>query len=105
MSREFENFLNANMELLCDLNDRKTFVHYSETSINPHMLELLCDPNDRKTFVHYSGTSINQDLAAVSADIYTDTRRLVTDDEGSGHRVVMIETIISTDQRLSLIHI
>lgn len=63
------------------------------------MIEMIYNPNGRITFVYYSGASTNPDLTAVSTGIQSDKKRLVTDYEGSGHRMVIIKTIINTGQK------
>jgi hypothetical protein len=56
-----------------------------EEFLNSQKLELLCNSEDNKTFLHYSGSTTNPDLALVSSDIYENSQRTVLEDFGSSH--------------------
>lgn len=56
--------------------------------LNSNVVEVLFNQDDKRILIHYSGKSTNPDFASL-IQLFTKTRKFVTDDEGSGYKVVI----------------
>ena len=71
----------------CGYKDTNTAGKEMEELLNTSVLELLYNDTDPSTYLHFSGAQTTPDLLLVSSDISANTKRIILDDPGSGHRL------------------
>jgi len=74
-----------------------------EEILNTSILELIYNDTDPSTHLHFNGAQTTPDLLLVSSDISANTKRIIFDDLGSGHKPV-IAKIPSPGNREHRIH-
>jgi hypothetical protein len=79
--------------------DTNTAGREMEDLFNNSILELLYNDTDPFSFLHFSGVQTTPDLLLVSSDISANTKRIILDDPGSGHRLVIAKVTLTQQQR------
>ncbi|XP_008487171.1 uncharacterized protein LOC103523941, partial [Diaphorina citri] len=69
-----------------------------EDFIDTNTVELVYHHTDTPTFLHYCGSSTNPDLLLVSSDIAEYTERMVREDPGSGHRMILAKVKLKNNR-------
>jgi hypothetical protein len=59
-----------------------------EDLLNTSILELIYNDIDPSTYLHFTGAQTPSDLLLISSDISTNTKRIILDDPGYGHKPV-----------------
>ena len=57
-----------------------------EDLLNTSILELIYNDTDPPTYLHFNGAQTTPDLLLISSDISANTKRIILDDPGSGHK-------------------
>jgi len=60
-----------------------------EDLLNTSILELIYDDTDPPTHLHFNGAQTTPDLLLVSSNISANTKRVILDDPGLGHKPVI----------------
>nr|CDS32940.1 hypothetical protein HmN_000476700 [Hymenolepis microstoma] len=75
--------------------NRNTARKEIEHILNSSPLELIYSNEDPATHLHYNGTRITLDFLLVSSHISELTQRVIIDDPGSGHKLVIASITIN----------
>jgi len=95
--------------LIGDFNARSPKWGYKDTNtagremedlLNTSVLELLYNDTDPSTYLHFNGAQTTPDLLLVSSDISANTKRIILDYPGSGHRPVIAKVTLTQRQRI-----
>jgi hypothetical protein len=65
-----------------------------EDLLNTPVLELTYNDTDPPTYLHFNGGQTTPDLL-VSSDISANTKRIILDDPGSGHKPVIVKITLT----------
>ena len=76
-----------------------------EDLLNTSTLELIYDDTHPPTYLHYNGALTTPDLLLISSDISTNAKRIILDDPGSGHKLVVAEIPFTWQQKITDPHI
>jgi len=71
-----------------------------EDLLNTSILELIYDDTDPPTYLHFNGAQTTPDILLVSSDISANTKRIILDDPGSGHKPVTAKITLTRQQRV-----
>jgi hypothetical protein len=71
-----------------------------EDLLNTSILELIYNDTDPSTHLHFNGAQTTPDLLLVSSDISANTKRIILDDPGSGHKPVITKITLTQQQRI-----
>ena len=71
-----------------------------EDLLNTSILELIYSNTDPSTYFHYNGAQTTSDLLLVSSDISANTKRIILDEPGSGHKPVIAKITLTQQQRI-----
>ena len=66
-----------------------------EDLLNTSVLELKYNDTDRPTYLHFKGAQTTPDLLLISSDISANTKRIILDDPGSGHKPVIAKITLT----------
>ena len=70
-----------------------------EDLLSTSILELIYD-TDPSTYVHFNGAQTTPDILLVSSDISANTKHVILDDPGSGHKPVIAKITLTQQQRI-----
>jgi hypothetical protein len=81
-------------------NDTNAAGKEMEDLLNTSILELIYDNTDPSTYLQFNGTQTTPDLLLVSSDISANTKRIILNDPGSGHKPVIAKITLPRQQRI-----
>jgi len=64
------------------------------------ILELIYNDTDPPTYLHFNGAQTTPELLLVSSDISANTKRIILDDPGWGHKPVIAKITLTRQQRI-----
>jgi hypothetical protein len=71
-----------------------------EDVLNTSTLELIYTDTDPPTHLHFNGTQTTPDLLLVSGDVSANTKRIILEDLGCGHKPVVAEILLTRKQKI-----
>ena len=71
-----------------------------EDLLNTSILELIYDDIDPPTYLHFNRAKTTPDLLLVTSDISANTKRIILDDPGLGHKPVIAKITLTRQLRV-----
>ena len=80
--------------------DTNTAGREMEDLLNTSDLELLHNDTHPSTYLRFNGAQTTPDLLLVCSNISANSKRIILDDPGSGHRPVIAKITLTQQQRI-----